>query len=330
MEELLKDILSYLYIRRGVIFAILAALCYTGNSFLMKVSTQTNDSVRLVGVISLVLILCSLFAVVFKGISPPDEIEHYFWLLLSGLSTSAYIIFFSFAVSFTDVGDALTVTYASLVIVGVMSWIMLKEAPRLLDIVFSILAFVGVAFIARPQFIFFRDERSTQTKDDDMFGIAFAFGSAVAVSFSLTILRKQSTFGIHTCYPILSCGIVNFITSVALALLLHRGLYQSLVEWLLSIGAGLCYFFAQVFVYFALETEPATLVNVILTTDIILVFILQFVVLGVHPPWSSYVGALCILSACIGITLNKKVSSDTDEHESLIQTRSQQTIKEGQ
>ncbi|KAJ8019830.1 Solute carrier family 35 member G1 [Holothuria leucospilota] len=253
MEELLKELLSYLYMRRGIIFAILAALCYTGNSFLMKVSTQTNDSVQLVVVISLVIILCSLFFVVSKGISPPDEIEYYFWLLLSGISTSSYVIFFSFAVSFTEVGDALTVTYASLVIVGIMSWIMLKEAPRFLDIVFSILAFVGVAFIARPQFIFFTDERSAQKRGDDMLGIAFAFGSAVAISFSLTILRKQSHFGIHVYYPILSGGIVNLITSVALALLLHRGVYQSLVEWLLSIGAGLCYFFAQVIFVFCLR-----------------------------------------------------------------------------
>ncbi|KAJ8034812.1 Solute carrier family 35 member G1 [Holothuria leucospilota] len=301
-ENIPWKIISDLRQRYGVILALLSAFVYSLQSILMKISTVAIDPVMVVVIMAPVMAISGLICSVYKGICPPKIYSHYMWLLFCGTLMSVYLTMLSFALLYVDVGDAITVTYTSLIFVGIVSWVMLREPPQKLDAAFSIVAFAGVVFIARPPFIFGQNSKYDRT----LLGVAFAFGSALAIGFIVNTMRKQQQLGINAFMSLVVNGIVITLTSVVLATVFQRWHIPCPLEWLSSLGAGFCYFLGQLMVYYALNAESSTLVNVLLTTEIVFAFILQLTIMNIHPSWTSYVGAVLVTVSCIGITLNRK------------------------
>ncbi|KAJ8034808.1 hypothetical protein HOLleu_21809 [Holothuria leucospilota] len=79
-----------------------------------------------------------------------------------------------------------------------------------------------------------------------------------------------------------------------------------LTEWAFATGGGFSYFGAQSILFFSLSVKTSTYVNIVMTSEIVFTFLLQFMVLNLAPPWTSYIGAVLVFISFVGVALSKK------------------------
>ncbi|KAJ8034741.1 Solute carrier family 35 member G1 [Holothuria leucospilota] len=293
------------YLRRGLLLAICSALCFSIRALFLKGLTKTVDPFQTIVMIMPFLIVGPLVYLIYKRISLPRDYVLHLWLLLGGVSLSSYLTLYTLSLSKMDVADVVTIEFTSLVFVGFLSWVILKETPSVFYVGFSVISFLGVVFISRPPFLF-GSQISNNDFRDLLIGSAFALGAAFSVALLYNVVRKQTKLGIHTAVSIFSNAVIVVITNVVVCTVTKNWRRPSTLECLYAAGAGLSYFFAKVALYLALKCETATFVNITLTLEILLTFLFQFAFLQIQPFWTSYVGAILVIAACIGMTLTAK------------------------
>ncbi|KAJ8034806.1 Solute carrier family 35 member G1 [Holothuria leucospilota] len=287
--------------KRGLLFAAFSAAFYSVKNLCMEVViTNDVDPFQMLVMVMPLSTVGSLIWLLSKKIEPPQELTHYLWLLFSGFLFTSFAIFFAFSVQNLDVGDAITVSFTSLIQVGVWSWIVLREPLRLLDLGFAVLAFIGVTFVARPSFIFGTNSRNNTT----LLGVCFALVSSVSIALLIVVLRKHQQLGINTFVSIFANSVVTIITSAICCTALQSWIFPAPQEWIFLELAGIAYFIAQSLACCALHYESATVVVITTTLEIVLTFLLQFAFLNVVPEWMSYIGALLIIASCVGMALS--------------------------
>ncbi|XP_071844037.1 solute carrier family 35 member G1-like [Apostichopus japonicus] len=297
--------------RRGLLIAALAAFFYSAKSMFIDVLTITVDPFQAVVMVMPMMFIVSFSVLAIKRIPPPKTVRQYVWLFLGGCAVSSYLSTFSFSLSYLEVADSVTILYASLIFVGVVSWIILKEKLLIIDFIFALISFAGVIFISRPHFIFGnKKDDTTEDQTKLLIGVGFALAAAFSVSMSFTIFRKHSQLGIQTFMSVFCSAVVGTITNALICTALGRWQSPSLQEWLLATAAGFCYISAQGSLFISLSMETATFVNIVMTIEIVFAFIWQFWFLSVSPSWTSYVGATLVIIACVGITIKKKTSDN--------------------
>ncbi|PIK56234.1 putative solute carrier family 35 member G1-like [Apostichopus japonicus] len=201
---------------------------------------------------------------------------------------------------------------------GVLSWIILKEPFRILDLLLAILAMTGVVLIARPSFIFGTEDNIES--NNAILGTVFALGVAVCGALAFVIVRKQSTIGIHPYQSSFANAVVMEILSIILCTTTSQWSCPSKREWWLSQGAGLSYFIGQITLYLGLAREKAAIVSIVFSLQIVFAFMLQILVFQMMPLWTSLIGGLLVLIACVGTVMNRqktssagKVNQNTDD-----------------
>lgn len=315
------------YRQRGLLLAICSAFCFSVKAMFLEILTKTMHPFQIAVMIMPMLILGPLLYLTYKRIPVPKGCILYRWLLLSGIGLSAYLSLFTLSISKMNVADAVTIAYTSIVFVGILSWIFLKETPTLYYVMFSLLSFLGVVFIARPPFIF-GNELGKSKAFDLLMGTGFALGAALSIGVVLTAVRKQTKLSIHTTISMLCNALMVVLTNVIFCTATRSWNAPSTSDFLCATGAGSSYFFGQLTLYLALKFETATFVNIVIIIEIVFTFLWQFSFLHIHPVWTSYVGASFVVAACIGMTLKEKrqtpaIGGDNTPHEGLGVTTSE-------
>ncbi|KAJ8050987.1 Solute carrier family 35 member G1 [Holothuria leucospilota] len=291
--------------RHGLVLAAIAPIAFSFQGLLIHVLTKTLDSFQVVFIYSPLFMICCFLLVLYARVRPPKDYRHYLWLLGSGASQSGNACFLTLAFANMSVGNTVTILYTALVQVVFFSRIILKEKMRLFDILFAFVALGGVVFIARPPFIFGTYDHISGN-DVTLQGIIFALvGSSTFAIFNVTN-RKLSTLGVNSYFCMFSNGTMVVFTSGVITLILQRWRWPTMHEWLFAALVGITYVCAYFTLFYALKVETATLVTVIVTTEIVYAFVLQVVFLHQLPFWTSYIGTVLIIVACIGITLKSK------------------------
>lgn len=308
--ESLQKFTKAIHNRRGLFMASLAALFYSGKSMFMDLLTLTVDPFQTIVMLMPMMLIGSFAVLVLKRIPPPRALQHYVWLLLCGCAVASYLCSFSFSLAYLEVADSVSILYSSLIFVGLISWIILKEKLFLFDFIFALFSFAGVIFISRPHFIFRNINETSDDQNDLFIGVGFALASSFSVAMSFTIVRKHSHLGIHTFMSVFCSAVVGTITNALICTAMKRWQVPTKKEWLYATAAGFCYISAQGSLFVSLSMETATLVNIIMAAEILFTFLWQFWFLGLAPSWTSYVGALLIIFACVGITLKKDNSAN--------------------
>ncbi|KAJ8050980.1 Solute carrier family 35 member G1 [Holothuria leucospilota] len=300
--------------RHGLVLAVLTPCFFSAQSVCIDVLTETIDSFQVVFMSVPIMVFCCFVVLLWTRVHPPScsDSKHYLWLLVSSLCQTFNTCIFALVLSYLTVGDAVTIAYTAVIQVGLFSWLILKEPMRLFDLFFALLAFAGVIFIARPPFIFGINEDQGASKFN-LLGVMLAFSVSCSGALLIIFNRKLSLLGVHSFFCLFFSSLVVFITSGIVCLILNRWKCPNLHEWLIALVAGTVYFFGYVVLFFALKAEKATLVTVIFTMEIVLAFLWQIFLLGILPPWTSYIGASLVLAACIGITLKNKPPSSDDQ-----------------
>ncbi|KAJ8050959.1 Solute carrier family 35 member G1 [Holothuria leucospilota] len=291
--------------RRGLLLASLPPLLFSVQSLLIDVLTETLDSFQVVFMHVPILMICCTVLVIYKGVRPSRDYKHYLWLLGSGTCQAGNTCFLALAVTYMAVGDTVTIMYTALIQVGFYSWLILKEPVRLFDSVFAILAFGGVIFIARPPFIF-RIGGGTPSYDIPLPGVIIALAGSCTIAFFVVFNRKLSKLGVNSFFCLFFNATSVVLLSGAMSFILNRWRCPTMQEWLYALLAGVCYVFAHITLFYALKFEIATLVTVVSTTEIVYAYLWQLIFLRMPPVWTSYVGAILIFVAGIGITMKNK------------------------
>ncbi|KAJ8050988.1 Solute carrier family 35 member G1 [Holothuria leucospilota] len=291
--------------RHGLVLAAIAPITFSFQSLLVDILTETLDSFQVVLIHVPLFMICCFLLVLYARVRPPKDYKHYLWLLGSGASQSGSTCFLALALTNLSVGNTVTIFYTALVQVVFFSRIILKEQVRLFDILFAFVALGAVVFIARPPFIFGTNDHISGN-DVTFQGIMFALAGSSSIAIFNVANRKLSTLGVNSYFCMFSNGTMVVFTSGVITLILQRWRWPTMHEWLFAALAGVTYVCSHFTLFYALKVETATLVTVIATTEIVYALVLQVAFLHQLPFWTSYIGTVLIIVACIGITLKNK------------------------
>ncbi|XP_071842010.1 solute carrier family 35 member G1-like [Apostichopus japonicus] len=304
--------------REGIFLSLIAAFFFAVSGAFIDAIATTVNPFQLTSMKVPVLVVGTSSLMIAKHMHPPRHLEQYLWLLPSGITLTGLNLFLAFSYKYMAFSDTVSISQLSLILTGVLSWIILKEPFRILDLLLAILAMTGVVLIARPSFIFGTEDNIES--NNAILGTVFALGVAVCGALAFVIVRKQSTIGIHPYQSSFANAVVMEILSIILCTTTSQWSCPSKREWWLSQGAGLSYFIGQITLYLGLAREKAAIVSIVFSFQIVFAFILQILVFQMMPLWTSLIGGLLVLIACVGTVMNRqktssagKVNQNTDD-----------------
>lgn len=260
--------------------------------------------------IPLPLLLSSSLLVV-SGKPIQREWTHIIWLLASGSTVFGVTLCYMLALENMMLGDVISIFQLSIIFVGVISWVVLKEPLRKTFFFFGVLALCGVILISRPSFIFGYEVEVDGINNS--VGTVFALSAAIFAALTFVIVRKQATLEIHAYQTSVANFVLSEVSYVVCCFATGQWKSLGLEDWLLTQGIGLVYFIAQISTYLALAKENATFVNIVLSFQLVFAFILQLILYHESPPWTSALGAVLVISACIGTLVIKPSNNQNCE-----------------
>lgn len=290
---------------QGLLLTILSAMSFALWASIAKLLTTSINVLQVIVMTTPIAAMCSIVLIVIKGLGPPKEIPTYFWILAFVVAICIKNVSTFWAYDFIEVADVITIGQSSVVIVALLSYIMLKEPPKILDLLFGTLAVFGVVIISRPSFIFSSEDDSSASSRNSLPGIILSLISAFMIAICYIFIRKMSSLGVH---PFVSSGFNSLFSCLFTTLLCSALQYwkcPTVRELLLTIAMGLVYFAGQLTMFYALAKENATTVSVVYTSKVAFGFIWQFALFNIAPMWTSVCGALLVIAACIGTLLRK-------------------------
>ncbi|KAJ8029327.1 Solute carrier family 35 member G1 [Holothuria leucospilota] len=297
---------------RGMLIACLASLLFSCEDMCLELATEKVDPILVVALFTPLIFLASLTSVLFTRTPFPKSVKLYIYLGVCGGFFSVAVTMISLAISKIPVGDAVSILNSMPLFAGCFGWIFLKQSLRPIDGVFSVLCIVGVTLIARPSFIF----RQSSHEDAESIGALYALISAVSFAVSFVVGRRLQDNGVHVFVLLTVNSSMTFVFNSALCTILNLwSVPNPPYYWAFTLGAGLFDFFAQISVFLALKIERAVLVTIVLTSEIIITFVMQILIVHIIPHWYSAIGAVCIIVACIGMATRTENEPNSPENE---------------
>lgn len=240
----------------------------------------------------------------------------FFLLVARGLAGTFGFLCFYGSLARLPLGDGVTIFFLAPLFTVLLAAVILGEPVTLFEAVASVISFVGVAMIAKPEWSaeaapvpvagVLKIGLSSRSE-----GVLLALFAAVFAAVAYTLVRKLGGH-IHFMYNVLALGLVaTILTTVILwdslgGLLLEVLASPTLV--LLLMGQGCGAFTGQIFLTKALQ-HCGGLGVMIRNIDVPLSYLLGIFLLGEVPSWLSSFGALLVLFATGAISFRKAVRS---------------------
>lgn len=302
------------YHRRGLLFAVLGAFCFSIEDTLMDVLAQTLDVFQISCMVSSIIVAFSAVALIGGKIAPPKKKLEYLLLLTTGVLLSLGLPTAILSLKYMDLGASIAVIYTMPIFTGIFGWIILREALRIIDLFFALISFGGVVLIAQPAFLFGESEDEDNEEENLLLGTILGLASAVTFALMVVISRKQTDMGLHLFVLMFCNGVVSCFVNAMVCTFTDAWKMPSGVEWGEIIAFGVLDFVAQISLILAIMSEVAFLVSIATTSEVIFSFLWQIIIFRIIPDWQTGVGAFLIISSCVGIALKKpKVSTPEND-----------------
>ncbi|CAK8678083.1 unnamed protein product [Clavelina lepadiformis] len=286
----------------GYIFMVSGSLCIAFAGILLKGAKEaTKTHMLLLRCILQYLMLVPVLTYRKTNVLGPD-VKTFLCLLGRGLFGSVSGVFFYSSLNILTFGNALAIFYTSPAMIGILACIFLKETCNVLRIILTIVTFVGLMFVVQPPFIFGGTSEDTDDKGAQLEGCIMALTAAVLLSIVYVILRKLGP-GIHYTqslfyYSTIGCVVVTVQLKIA-----GESLIPCRHHLLILSGSALLSSLGQIFETLALQRADAGPIASVGTSQLVLAFILEYLILGVTPSLYSCIGAALILIATVAQTL---------------------------
>lgn len=247
------------------------------------------------------------------------------WLIFRGLSGSIGLALFFYAISVLPLADATVIFFTGPPLTSIIAYFMLDESLSVLDIVAVVSCLFGVVLVARPPSLFGRQDGSPTSNfgdDIDNFtrstGILSALVGALMSAIAYSSVRKITKINptIPSMTHVYYFGMISSIFSPIAMFIVGQQfvLPRGLMDWVLLGGVGLMAFAGQALLNRGLQLAdagPATLMRnldvvfafmfgeFIMLKEIITFDFLGSLILKEKVYWTSYVGALIIISFAV-------------------------------
>ena len=264
-------------------------------------------------------------------------------LLLSvrGIIGVCALVFLYFALLFIPPSDLSAIANSSIIITAILARIFLKEKIGISHLLALLFTIFGVLFIVKPEFIFkhfsvfsvgqeIKNQtlinttnstlaNTTAVSEETKFLIGIILVILAALLFGLlqVLVKKLCNYEVHwavnTIYPayfgipvcICISAILYFMEfshtnlKEELPILPYHVLYSSISAVFGILG--------QVSMNISLSCEDATKVSIVKTTDVLIAFVLQLIILNIRVDLLSIVGSVLILTGTSIVLLFKMI-----------------------
>lgn len=277
---------------RGIICIIIAAFGFAFMNLFVKLSGDL-PAIEKGFFRNLVAVFVALFIMIKNKIPFTTGEGGLKYLILRSVSGTLGIFTNFYAISMINISDASMLNKLSPFFAILFSAIMIKEKPKLYQLLCVVVAFIGAIFILKPG-------ADSVTFIPALIGIS---GAAFA-GFAYTNVRIASMhkvpgpfivffFSLFSCLSSVPYMIVNFVPMTHLQLL-----YLLLAGVSASLG--------QIFITKAYSYSPASEISVYDYTQIIFAAILGMIFLGEFPDVISIIGYIIISGAAITMFLIRR------------------------
>ena len=225
------------------------------------------------------------------------------WLVLRGALGVVGLMCFYYSITHIPLGDATVIQYTNPAFVAVFAVVIVAERLRLVDVLAVVLCLVGVAFIARPSFLFGGVSRLA------VMDVGIALGGAVASALAYTTVRRLG----RTEHPLVTVLWFPLVaTPLVFPLAAMSGYVPDLVDLAVMLGVGITSQVAQVRMTQGLKLERAGRATAITYLQVVFAFILGAVFFDEVPTLWNTIGAAVVIGTTLALALRKR-SDDEPE-----------------
>ncbi len=209
------------------------------------------------------------------------------WLLLRAAIGFLGVILNFYAIDHIgSISDASILNKLSPFFAIVFSVFLLKEKPRLVEMIFVIIAFGGAMFVVKPSF-------SAQALP-----ALFGFLSGACAGFAYTCVRILGKKGERGNMTVFIFAVFSTVVSLPFVIAFWKPMTAMQLCWLLL--AGVAATGGQFFITAAYRRAPAKEIAVFDYAQVLFAAILGFLFLSQIPDWWSAAGYVIIIGAAVG------------------------------
>eukprot|EP00127_Corallochytrium_limacisporum_P000463 Clim_evm19s13 gene=Clim_evmTU19s13 len=296
---------------KGLMFMTLSAVGFSSMTLFVKLaSTYGFQSMQLVFARSVVQLVLALIVCIGLQVNPFGNRGYRLIIAVRGAVGALGLAGFYFAITVMPMGDATVLFFMGPVFVGIFAAVFLGEAYHATEVFCSFLSLVGVAFVARPPFIFkhipgYGDPELGGSRTTlELWGAGAALLGAVGAASAYTIVRYMGT-RTHFMVSVFSFGLVSTILSAPAALIQGAKVPVGPVEWTYMIMIGLSAFVGQCLLNAGLQLAKAGPGTVMRNLDVVIAYIFQVTILHEKLVIFSVIGAVLITSSVVIIPVHK-------------------------
>ncbi|OTA95653.1 hypothetical protein M434DRAFT_378516 [Hypoxylon sp. CO27-5] len=269
-------------------------------------------------------------------------------LVLRGLAGFTGLFCSYYSLSYLNIADATVITFLVPTMTAFICFIALREPFTVKEAIAGFIAFAGVLFIARPTFLFPR-ENEEQPEDDGtrlfmadkpkgivpsvpatpaqrslavLLAVIGTFAAAAAYS-TIRVIGKRAHSLVSVNYFAVLATVGSFIIILVVPDL-HFEIPENAVQWSLLVAIGVAGFLLQFLLTEGLQREKAGRATNLIYTQMVFALILERVIWGTTPPVESLFGSALIIGSAIWVSLQKNKTPTpqkvvaVDEEQSLL------------
>lgn len=315
----------------AVILMASAGLFLTlGNSLVRYVYKKNKSMISSFEVLFIRSLIQAFFTVIFmiRGKVHPygEKKKNLIILIIMGFVEAGAIVLIYLSLERISVGDATVIQFTAPMFTMLFSFIILRVWCSWVEIIFGLLSFLGVVFIAKPSILEGKNSNSVYShhghnlkhspsvgfSSEYVVGTIFALLGAMCLAM-FYILNKLSGKKHDVTLTIFYPSIVGIIVSPIVMAIRHEPWHFAEIQaeyWGILVVVGFVAFIGLMFMAEALQLEnpgPAVLIR---NLDVIDALILQYLLMHTVPSLSSIVGTVIILSCSTIIVLNRVFNLD--------------------
>ncbi|XP_078484619.1 solute carrier family 35 member G1-like [Ciona intestinalis] len=288
----------------GIICSFTSTIMFTSSHLLAKMVTSVG-AIELSGARCLVQFVFLLPYMTYNWFRHGVDIMHcrktFLLLWIRGFLGLIASVMFYLCVERLPLGDAVTMLFSSIIFSYFFAFIILKERPTVLDIIFSIVIIAGVVLIAQPPFLF----NSSLTYDSKrLYGTLFGALGACALGLVYVFIRKLGN-RTHPTMNVFYFSFAGMVGSLTLTPLLGTFKLPCMHDVIYLLFVGLLSLSGQILVSNALKYEKTGTIMMIKSVQIVLGFIFQVTILKDFPSRLSIAGSCLVFISIIGIAVKK-------------------------
>ena len=297
MSTLQNKLLS---IDRGILFMLLASICFAFMTGFVKVLNQNLPPLEVTffrNVFGVIIITATIWKFPIKQIAGKP-----FLLFFRGMMGFLALLAYFYIIAYIPLGEAVTYNKLSPIFVAIFAYIFLKEELSKWAYFAVILGFTGIILIAKPDGLSFDKY--------DMLGIFSGIGAALAYT-SIRELRKYydtrsivlSFMGIGTIAPIILMIITPYINAPELDFLFAEFVMPEGINWLFIAGMGFFATISQFLMTKAYELSKAGIVGTISYSNIVFATIIGVMLGDSMPDMWTILGIILVISSGLLVSM---------------------------